>query len=132
MDVSFPAADGTMAMTESGTFTGTLTGCTTSPTVTFTYVKTGKAVTISSDGQYTATQNSTVHKITGLPSSLYPVHQTLVFFYCSDNGATSSLGYSWITTGGVINVRANMAAANWSGTGSLNITFPAFTYITAA
>jgi hypothetical protein len=55
----------------SGSFTGTLTGCTTSPTATFNWERTGNIVTIYCAAGVTATSNAATMTITGTnaPSS---------------------------------------------------------------
>jgi len=59
------------AQSVSGSFTATLVGCTTSPTVTATYVKNGNMVTVVIPAM-TATSNSTSLQITGLPAAITP------------------------------------------------------------
>lgn len=56
----------------SGTFTGTLTGCTTSPTASISYRRTGHMVTIYFPNNLVGTSNSTELTVTGLPSALAP------------------------------------------------------------
>jgi hypothetical protein len=53
----------------SGSYTGTLTGCTTAPTVTITWLKSGNLVTQSIPSQ-SCTSNATTFTITGGPAAI--------------------------------------------------------------
>jgi len=99
-----------------GTFTGTLTGCTTSPTVTLRYNKTGNTVTLYIPN-LTGTSNTTQCTITGLPSHLYPARQQTNMSRVMDNTVTQ-LGVTLVDTGGdiVLNVGANADPFTASGT----------------
>lgn len=67
---SVGALTATIPYTE-GTFTATLTGCTTSPTVTVSYVIVGKMVTLTMQA-LTGISNTAACSITGMPSALFP------------------------------------------------------------
>lgn len=54
------------------TFTGTLTGCTTSPTASISYRRSGHMVTIYFPNNLFGTSNSTELTVTGMPSSIAP------------------------------------------------------------
>lgn len=58
-----------------GTFPGTLTGCTTAPTVTCTWARNGKQVTLNVPG-VNAVSNSTACSISGLPAAIQPATLT--------------------------------------------------------
>lgn len=71
-------------------FTGTLaTGCTTTPTGTFRYARTGQSVTVTLAAALTCTSNSTAMTVTGLPGTAQSA-LTLQYLPCSlvDNGNT--------------------------------------------
>lgn len=57
---------------QTSTFVGTLTGCTTSPTATFSYSRSGNVVAISCAAGISATSNTTAMTITGVPSAISP------------------------------------------------------------
>lgn len=71
---------------DEGTFTVTLTGCTTSPTVTASYVRNGKSVVISIP-QNSATSNTTACTVTGLPAALQPTTYQIGYAAVFDTGA---------------------------------------------
>lgn len=73
----------------SGSFTATLVGCTTSPTATVSWVRSGHLVTLYLESSLTGTSNSTGISLTGLPSTLYPARNQLVAFPIGteDNGS---------------------------------------------
>ena len=58
--------------TASGTFIGTLTGCTTAPTGTINWYRTGTRVTIYLPGSLMGISNSNLLTLTGLPLALQP------------------------------------------------------------
>lgn len=126
--ITVPDASGTMALTESGTFTGTLTGCTTSPTATFRYTKTGTAVIISTESALSGTSNSTSKTITGMPSGLYP--SATVYIYCQaiDNGGSGTIAVGTISTSGVISLQKNANGDSFTASGSCTINMRAFCY----
>jgi hypothetical protein len=117
-----------------GTFTATLTGCTTSPTVTATYVISGNTVTLVVP-TLTGTSNSTSCTITGLPAA---IQAATLFAYNAamvEDNTTQVTGAAVIapTTGTIILQRTLLAtgvisstgftAAGTKGTSSLNLTY---------
>jgi hypothetical protein len=57
---------------DSGSFSGTLTGCTTSPSATIYWNRSGGLVCLTLNTALTATSNATSLTITGLPAALWP------------------------------------------------------------
>lgn len=109
-----------------GTFVGTLTGCTTSPTATFRYNKTGNTVTIYVPA-FTGVSNTTACTITGLPSHLYPTRQQICLVRLTDNSA-NLFGICIVDTGGdlVLGTGADgnvFTAANNKGPATCAITY---------
>lgn len=90
------------ALYEEGTYTATLTGCTTSPTATIYYVKSGKLVTLKSAATLQATSNTTAATLTGMPAHLFPT-TALDFPLPSvrDAAGLTYVGLMSIDTGGV-------------------------------
>lgn len=77
----------------SGTFTGTLTGCTTAPTQTFYWVRSGPTVTIYCPGGLVGASNSTGMTVTGVPPALYPARvQELPVHGITSSGGDSFVG----------------------------------------
>jgi hypothetical protein len=86
---------------EEDTWTATLTGCTTSPTVTARFVRTGNKVTLYIPS-VTGTSNSTACTITGMPSSIRPARTMQpVVAEVEDAGVFMGGSFS-IATSGVI------------------------------
>lgn len=76
-----------------GTFTGTLTGCTTSPTAVFRYSISGNKVTISLSVNLSATSNSVICNVTGIPLACQPiVQQTFACPGLIDSGFGNLMG----------------------------------------
>jgi hypothetical protein len=91
---------------EEGAFTGTLTGCTTSPTATVYYARTGKKIDLMLP-ILNATSNSTSCTITGMPTNIRPARQLMVPFKTGlmDNGLcmiSTVSSFALIQTSGVI------------------------------
>lgn len=99
-----------------GTFTATLTGCTTSPTGTVTWTVDGSKVTLQIP-TITATSNTNLATLTGLPAHLIPAVNQLVVGRNTDNGTTvaSLLG---ITTGGVIELYNGVTSGIFTTSGT--------------
>lgn len=74
-----------IATSDSGSFTGTLTGCTTSPTATFNWVRSGGLVTIDCSAGLTATSNTTACTVTGVSAALTPARTQRVAAILTDN-----------------------------------------------
>jgi hypothetical protein len=89
-------AEKNAATMESGTFTGTLTGCTTSPTATFNWSRTGNIVSIVCAAGLTALSNSTSCTVTGLPANIQPArsYRAMVIVTSSANGITGAISVS--------------------------------------
>lgn len=71
---------------ETGSFTGTLTGCTTSPTATFNWSRSGNVITLTCAG-LTGTSNSLSCTVTGLPAAITPARTQEQPVRVIDNGA---------------------------------------------
>lgn len=72
---------------ENGSFTATLTGCTTSPTATVFYRRSGPIVTLNMDVNLTATSNTTACTLTGMSAALAPAKSQRAALILEDNGA---------------------------------------------
>jgi hypothetical protein len=72
------------AAVETGTFVVTLTGCTTSPTATAYYARSGKFVAIWIP-TLRATSNTTACTVTGIPTNLLPTNTETNICYFTDN-----------------------------------------------
>jgi hypothetical protein len=86
---------------ETGSFSGTLTGCTTAPTGTFFWSRSGNAVTVDISTSLSATSNSNTCTITGFPAALQPARAqrvTLPDAALLDNGVVvqASLGHAGV------------------------------------
>ncbi len=103
---------------DNGSFTGTLTGCTTSPTATIYWARSGNLVTLTLPSNLTATSNAGTCTITGLPAALSPTNaQRPALGSLLDNTATTT-GYAFIGAAAtVISLsRTDGAAFTASGT----------------
>jgi hypothetical protein len=85
-----------------GSFTATLTGCTTSPTVTATYVMNRGQVTVSIPAN-SATSNTTACSITGLPASITPTKVQVSAGAVIDN-AVNVVGIIQVRTNSIIDL----------------------------
>ena len=84
----------TTASYVSGSFTGTLTGCTTAPTATFNWNRTGNIVVLDLSIGLSATSNSTSCTITGLPTAIQPTRsQAVAIVSVINNSVGALLGY---------------------------------------
>lgn len=104
-----------------GSFTGTLTGCTTSPTGSIIWIKTGNIVTLTIPS-ITGTSNSTSCTVTGIPTRLQPSAARTVTGSYQDNGI-SAIGLFQISNTGVLtifNAAGNSAFFTGSGTKGIN------------
>lgn len=121
--------NGTLVI-ESGTFTGTLTGCTTAPTFTCVWSRSGNMVTLHVPNTAFATSNSVSCGFTGLPASIQAARaQTIPLFDFIDNGvAVSDVGIAISGSGTVVFNRVNGAAFTTSGTKGVSTQF-AVTYL---
>lgn len=108
--------------TATGAFTGTLTGCTTSPTGTITWTRTGNVVTLYFNATISGTSNSTEMTVTGIPVGLRPIASNIVKWFdgeIRDNGNGSQYGLVIVSTGGALLFTPilNFAGAGAFGTG---------------
>lgn len=112
------------------TFTGTLTGCTTAPTVTITYVVSGRAVTLNIPA-LSATSNTTACSITGVPNSIIPATGTYVM-QCTGLDNTASVTLSATTAAGsaAINL-SKLGGAAFTNSGTKGINASTITYLLA-
>jgi hypothetical protein len=101
---------------DEGTYTATLTGCTTSPTVTVSYVRNGKSLSLNAT-VLTGTSNSTACTITGMPSHIWPANakNNLVIGSVVDNGL-DHIGLVSISTAGVWSLAFYSAATTLTST----------------
>ena len=79
--------DKNAATVDSGTFVGTLTGCTTSPTATFNWTRSGNVITIDCNAGVVGTSNTTSMTITGVPAALQSARGVNVACTIEDNTA---------------------------------------------
>jgi hypothetical protein len=100
---------------EEGTYTATLTGCTTSPTITVTYVRNGKQVTLRHASLF-ATSNSTACTLTGMPSHIYPGATTDATVPSVYNAGNTYPGIVRISTAGVVTPSFYDALTAFNGT----------------
>jgi hypothetical protein len=113
-----------------GTFTVTLTGCTTSPTGTARYVKSGNIVTLYIP-QVAAVSNSTSCTLTGVPAAIRPARtQSLPITQMTNSGTTGSTGpYSAeLDTGGTLTYANNGVTTGFTNTGTKGTYFTTVTY----
>lgn len=85
---------------EEGTYTATLTGCTTSPTMTVSYIRNGKTINISGVG-VSATSNTTACTLTGAPAFLFPATSQLMPWSSVVDNGLDHIGFVSVSTGGV-------------------------------
>jgi hypothetical protein len=81
------------------TFTGTLTGCTTSPTATLGFSRTGDKVTVYALNNLLGTSNTATLSITGLPTEAIPANAQLAPCLTTNNGVASLESYAFISGG---------------------------------
>ncbi len=113
------------------TFTATLTGCTTAPTYSVKYVKTGLVVTIEVP-EIAGTSNATTKTLTGMPASIQP-SSTKQGLWCSavvDNGGGAVPGAVRIS-GGIIHYFANSNTAAFTASGAFAASQISITYTLA-
>ena len=127
-----PSADAnTLDDYEEGTFDGTLTGCTTTPTITFRYVKIGGMVTISHNtpASLGGTSNATTKTITGVPAALRPsVSTNLGYWTAQDNGGAFDVATVNLSTAGEHTLGKGAAGGVWTNLGIFFVVPSAFTY----
>jgi len=135
--VSFPATQSastdanTLDDYREGSFTGTLTGCTTSPTGTIYYVKTGNTITLAINSALTATSNSVAMTITGVPAVLRPAVANVVALSTVQDVGSNSVSIGYMGTTGTMTFYKTADGANFTNSGtkgwpSQNITYSLF------
>jgi hypothetical protein len=105
-----------------GTYTGTLTGCTTSPTVSVRYVKTGDEVVLYIPA-LSGTSNANTCTITGAPAAILPAIDQGFFPLSTTNNSVTNLGVARMATTGTITLypSAASAATGWTAAGTKGI-----------
>ena len=118
-----------IATSDSGTFTGTLTGCTTSPTATFNWVRSGALVTIDCSAGLTATSNTTACTVTGVSAALTPARAQRTAAILTDNTVQVP---GWIELSGTtlsFRAGANPSLTGFTAAGTKGVTANiSFTY----
>jgi hypothetical protein len=104
---------------DTGSFTGTLTGCTTSPTGTSYWSRSGKGVTIFIP-EIVGTSNATSATITGLPASLFPARIQYVASYTFDNGTATWEKWT-VNTAGTITLFKSLSSTGFTASGTKGI-----------
>jgi hypothetical protein len=124
--ITFPAAQVTSSDPNTlddyaeGSFTATLTGCTTTPTVTTEYVKTGNKVTLSTTADLTATSNATTCTLTGLPARIRPASTRRVIMRIQDNSVWDICAAE-IDNTGTITVYKDIADGAFTASGTKGV-----------
>lgn len=117
-----------------GSFTMTLSsGCTTTPTSTAFYTKTGNAVTLRWTTTYSCTGNSTTVTLSGLPAAIQPATgQSGVSGIAADTGGNKFTFFSVCNSSSSGCTAGNMSLVNaagaWAGSGSFVISTQNITY----
>ncbi len=112
---------------DEGSFTGTLTGCTTSPTGTLRYTRSGSMVTLYVP-TINATSNTTACTITGLPASITPTTTQRAACNVTDSGAAVR-GTASVDSSGVITLSNGAIGAAFTNTGTKGVQESVFSYI---
>lgn len=100
---------------EEGTFNALLGGCTTTPTVTAKYVRSGKNVTITIPAN-TATSNTTACTIQNMPTQIAPLSQ-VSFYGRSINSSVSAIANFEIATSGLITFYSSISSSAFTASG---------------
>lgn len=126
----YGAAVKAAATRDTGTFTVTITGCTTSPTGTATWSRSGDNVVLSLPA-VTATSNATSYTLTGLPAAITPATLT---HNCSantfaDNSVTGVSAYLQIAAGtGTITMFRLNSSTGWTAAGTKGMALTTVAY----
>lgn len=104
-----------VATQDTGSFTATLTGCTTSPTTSVVWSRTGNVVVLNIQS-VSATSNTTACTLTGLPAALQPARAHRCAAMIIDTG-TAAMGLVDVHISGTITL---FAGAALSATGFTN------------
>ncbi len=121
-----------------GTFTATITGCTTAPTRTVTWAKSGRIVTLVFPGQGALTSNSTGFGFTGLPSNLWlgvgatPVVMDGIFASDNSVGTYAAGGVTIFAASGSVAFNWKGAFGGWTAAGTKSIGSFVLTYPVAS
>lgn len=110
----------------SGSFTATLTGCTTSPTGTVYYSRSGGVVTLTIP-QINGTSNSTAATLTGLPTTVRPVRDQVVPLRLQDNTAVNG-GYARVDSSGVVTLYLGVTLGGFTAAGTKGVELSTVTY----
>ena len=114
------------AAASTGSYTGTLTGCTTSPTGSVVYTKSGSVVVLAIP-QINATSNSTAATITGAPALLQPARIQVVPLRLQDNSVVI-VGYVRVDLSGVLTLFPNVSLGNFTAAGTKGTEVSTVTY----
>jgi len=105
-------------------FSGTITGCTTTPSATFKYARSGQVITITGGSLVFngLTSNATTKSITGIPASISPSATVYFLYQATDNGGTAVTGLG-VISGTTITLYPTITGGNWTASGicSMNI-----------
>ncbi len=100
------------ASVSNGSFTGTLTGCTTSPTATFNWTKSGNIVVLTCGSSLTAVSNSTGCTVTGLPAIISPATSGNYIPCMIYNNSANTFGFAYpVVTGFLVLAVASVSGA---------------------
>jgi hypothetical protein len=104
----------------SGSFSSDLSGCTTTPSVTITWVKSGSMAMLNLQASVSATSNSTVADLNNLPVAVRPVNRQIVPARITDNSVTD-WGIARIDPAGTITLFVGANADPFTSSGSKGI-----------
>lgn len=110
----------------SGSFSGTLTGCTTSPTGTVRYDRSGSTVTLYIPS-FTAVSDATSCTITGMPAHIRPTRQQICPMRVRDNGA-GEYGLCVVDTSGVLDFSRGADGNPFTNSGNKGVLVTTITY----
>lgn len=96
---------------EVSSFTGTLTGCTTTPTATIAYARSGPMVSLTCNAGLSGTSNTNAMTVTGLPAALWPSLSQTIITRVNDNGTPSLAVVSISAVNGVMSFGLGIAGA---------------------
>ncbi|HEU5137564.1 MAG TPA: right-handed parallel beta-helix repeat-containing protein [Steroidobacteraceae bacterium] len=109
-----------------GSFTATLTGCSSQPTGSIGYSRSGDGTVTLQMPAITGKSNSTAATITGMPAYLRPASPQTVFAVNHDDG-TEKISRDIISTSGVITLHnalsASFSRSGTKGCGSCTVTY---------
>jgi hypothetical protein len=114
-----------IAQSTTGSYTGALTGCTTTPTGSVEWTRTGDIVTLQVPF-LSATSNSTAATVTGMPAAIRPSAQRGCMATTTDNGVTS-WGRIFVETDGTLTLHFQ-GTATFTNSGSKAVNICTITY----